>query len=124
MLEPGGVSVPGSCIRAASSWVVAERHRRRLGSNSWSGQPMDQARTGRRHGGVAGMPGGTDATGQAATTRHSTQERRRATHWNLGAYTSVGQVGCGEGCEPLLQHLVVHDDDSSPWVVAGLMMDW
>ena len=40
------------------------------------------------------------------------------------ASTSVGQVGCGEGCEPLLQHLVVHDDDSSPWVVAGLMMDW
>jgi hypothetical protein len=29
-----------------------------------------------------------------------------------------------EGCEPLLQHLVVHDDDSSPWVVAGLMMGW
>ena len=26
--------------------------------------------------------------------------------------------------DPLLQHLVVHDDDSSPWVVAGLMMDW
>jgi hypothetical protein len=47
-------------------------------------------------------------------------------------YTSVGQVGCGEGCEPLLQQLVVHDVvhgvvhdvDSSPWVVAGLMMDW
>ena len=29
-----------------------------------------------------------------------------------------------EGCEPLLQQLVVHDDHSSPWVVAGLMMDW
>jgi hypothetical protein len=71
------------------------------------------------------MPGGTDTTGQAAARRHSTQERRRATHWwDLGAYTSVGQVGCGEGCEPLLQQLVVHDDDSSPWVVAGLMMDW
>jgi hypothetical protein len=37
---------------------------------------------------------------------------------------TCSQVGCGEGCEPLLQHLVVHDDDSSPWVVAGLMMDW
>jgi hypothetical protein len=44
--------------------------------------------------------------------------------YGVGAYTSVGQVGYGEGCEPLLQHLVVHDDDSSPWVVAGLMMDW
>ena len=73
---------------------------------------------------AAGMPGGTDTTGQAAARRHSTQERRRATHWDLGAYTSVGQVGCGEGCEPLRQHLVVHDDASSPWVVAGLMMDW
>jgi hypothetical protein len=72
---------------------------------------------------AAGMPGGTDTTGQAAARHHSTQERRRATHWDLGAYTSVGQVGCGEGCEPLLQHLVVHDDDSSPWVVARLMMD-
>jgi hypothetical protein len=70
------------------------------------------------------MPGGTDTTGQAAARHHSTQERRRATHWDLGAYTSVGQVGCGEGCEPLLQHLMVHDDDSSPWVVAVLMMDW
>ena len=49
------------------------------------------------------------------------KERRR---WDeLGMYTSVGQVGCGEGYEPLLHH-VVHDDDSSPWVVAGLMMDW
>jgi hypothetical protein len=70
------------------------------------------------------MPGGTGTTGQAAARYHSTQERRRAMHWDLGEYTSVGQVGCGEGCEPLLQHLVVHDDDSSPWVVAGLMMDW
>ena len=70
------------------------------------------------------MPGGTDTTGQAAARHHSTQERRRATHWDLGAYTSVGQVGCGEGCEPLLHHVVVHADDSSPWVVAGLMMDW
>jgi len=73
---------------------------------------------------AAGMPGGTDTTGQAAARRYSAQERRRATHWDLGASPSVGQVGCGEGCEPLLQHLVVHDDDSSPWVVAGLMMDW
>lgn len=72
---------------------------------------------------AAGMPGGTDTTGQAAARRYSTQERGRATHWDLGAYTSVGQVGCGEGCEPLLQQLVVHDD-SSPWMVACLMMDW
>jgi hypothetical protein len=70
------------------------------------------------------MPGGTDTTGQAAARHHSTQERRRATPWDLGTYTSVGQVGCGEGREPLPQHLVVPDDDSSPWVVAGLMMDW
>src|SRR5258708_336882 len=73
---------------------------------------------------AAGMPGGTDTTGQAAARHHGTQERRRATHWDLGTYTSVGQVGCGEGCELLLQHLVVHDDDSSPLVVAGLMMGW
>ena len=73
---------------------------------------------------AAGMPGGTDTTGQAAARHHSMQERRSAAHWEAGAYTGVRQVGCGEGCEPLLQHLVVHDDDSSPWVVAGLMMDW
>src|SRR5262249_23625656 len=73
---------------------------------------------------AADMSGGTDTTGQAAARHHGTQECGRAAHWDLGPYTSVGQVGCREGCEPLLQHLVVHVDDSASWVVAGLMMDW
>jgi hypothetical protein len=34
---------------------------------------------------AAGMPSGTDTTGQAAARHHSTHERRRATHWDLGA---------------------------------------
>jgi hypothetical protein len=62
---------------------------------------------------AACMPGRTDTPGQAAARHHSTQERRSATHWDSGAYTGVGHVGCGEGCEPVLQHLVVHDDVSS-----------
>ena len=61
-----------------------------------------------------------------AARRPSTHERGRATHWDLDAYTSAGQVwdldaytsagqvGCGEGCEPLPHHVVVHDDGSSP----------
>jgi hypothetical protein len=69
------------------------------------------------------MPGGTDTTGQAAARHHGTQERRSATHWDSGAYTGVGHVSCGEGCEPVLQHLVVHDDVCFPEVTAGLTMD-
>jgi hypothetical protein len=34
---------------------------------------------------AAGMPGGTDPTGQAAARHHRTHERGRATHWDLGA---------------------------------------
>jgi hypothetical protein len=47
-------------------------------------------------------PGGCQA--------HGTQERTSATHWDSGAHTGVGHVSRGEGCEPVLQHLVVHDD--------------
>ncbi len=62
-------------------------------------------------------PGGCQAPQRArAQTRNALGD--------LGANTRVGQVGCGEGCEPLLHHLVIHDDDASLWVVAGLMMDW
>jgi hypothetical protein len=42
--------------------------------------------------------------------RHGTQERTSATHWDSGAHTGVGHVSRGEGCEPVLRHLVVHDD--------------
>jgi hypothetical protein len=59
---------------------------------------------------AASMPGGTDTTGQAAARHHGTQERTRATHWDSDAHTGVGHVSRGEGCEPVLQHLVVHDD--------------
>jgi hypothetical protein len=59
---------------------------------------------------AAGMPGGTDTTGQAAARHHGTQERTSATHWDSGAHTGVGHVSRGEGSEPVLQHLVVHDD--------------
>ena len=58
------------------------------------------------------MPGRTDTPDQAAARHHSTHERRSATHWDSGAYTAVGHVGCGEGCEPVLQHVVVHDEFS------------
>ena len=60
------------------------------------------------------MPGGTDTTGQAAARYHGTQEPRNAAHWDSGAYTGVREVSRGEGCEPVLQHLVVHDD-VCPW---------
>ena len=62
---------------------------------------------------AAGMPSGTDTTGQAAARHNGTQERRSAAHWDAGAYAGVGQVSRGEGCEPLLQHLVVHDANCS-----------
>jgi hypothetical protein len=59
---------------------------------------------------AAGLPGGTDTTGQAAARHHGTQERRSATHWDSGVHTGVGHVSRGDGCEPVLQHLAVHDD--------------
>jgi hypothetical protein len=31
-------------------------------------------------------------------------------HWDSGAHTGAGHVSRGEGCEPVLQNLVVHDD--------------
>ena len=59
---------------------------------------------------AASVPGRTDTPGQAAAGHHSTQQRRSATHWDSGADTGVGHVGCGEGCKPVLQRSVVHDD--------------
>jgi hypothetical protein len=37
------------------------------------------------------------------------QEGRSATYRDPGTYTGIGQVGGGEGCEPVLQRVVVHD---------------
>src|SRR5690348_8407344 len=54
------------------------------------------------------MPGGADTPGYVAARHYSTQERRTATHCDLGAYAGVGQVGGGEGSEPVLQRMVVH----------------
>jgi hypothetical protein len=56
---------------------------------------------------------------QADARHHSTQERRSATHWDSGAYTGVGHVSCGEGREPVLQQLVVHDECFLPEVAGA-----
>jgi xylulokinase len=62
---------------------------------------------------AASVPGGTDAPGHAGAGHHRAQERGSAAHGDPGAYTRVGDVGCGEGREPVLQHLVIHDEVSS-----------
>jgi hypothetical protein len=63
---------------------------------------------------AASVPGGTDTPGHAAAGHDRAQERRSAAHGDPGAYTRVGHVRRGEGCEPVLQHLVVHDHDEVP----------
>ena len=94
--------VTGACFVQAPA-VVDYQHVARCGRFECLKEVID----------AAGMPGGTDTTGQAAARYHGTQEPRNATHWDSGAYTGVREVSRGEGCEPVLQHLVVHDDVSS-----------
>jgi hypothetical protein len=91
--------VTGACFVQAPA-VVDYQHVARCGRFECLKEGID----------AAGMPGGTDTTGQAAARYHGTQEPRNATHWDSGAYTGVCEVSRGEGCEPVLQHLVVHDD--------------
>jgi hypothetical protein len=58
---------------------------------------------------AASMPGRARTPGQPATGHHRTQERRCATHRELSAYASVGQVGGRQGREPALHSVMVHE---------------